>query len=266
MDRPIPLQQVFQYHHYHHYLQHGKYCLNLSEFTSILQLICGLDFATWSQKLSRSETTDAILYSILIPNLLFVVSVVILVYWLEPHAAILLCLGRKSLSKLIFCQTSLITSKHCTSKSFGKMEQLGMLPPKKRENGKISTFPFSLGGRGASLMSHKKSQKMWFVGANYLNLIEKKTYKIFQLYIYGSWMIYKRLLWLKSATCGLRIHFWSTCDCGIQLCIAFWKYHWKRREKKTNPQKLCQTKLWIIKKMWIRPNNMNSTNMIIYVS
>ena len=33
--------------------------------------------------ISRSETTDAILYSILIPNLLFVVSVVILVYWLD---------------------------------------------------------------------------------------------------------------------------------------------------------------------------------------
>ena len=140
MDRPIPLQQVFQYHHYHHYLQHGKYCLNLSEFTSILQLICGLDFATWSQKLSRSETTDAILYSILIPNLLFVVSVVILVYWLEPHAAILLCLGRKSLSKLIFCQTSLIASKHCTSKSFGRMEQLGTLP-KNKKMGKYEKFP-----------------------------------------------------------------------------------------------------------------------------
>ena len=33
----------------------------------------------------RTETMDAILYSILIPNLLFVVSVVILVYWLDCY-------------------------------------------------------------------------------------------------------------------------------------------------------------------------------------
>ena len=88
---------------------------------------------------------DAILYSILIPNLLFVVSVVILVYWLDCY----------DLSDLVVC--------YCC----------------------------------------KEYNRFW----NALKALEFVS------------AVLKRLL--ESASSGFSIHFWSTPDCTIQLCIAF---------------------------------------------
>ena len=53
----------------------------------------------------RTETMDAILYSILIPNLLFVVSVVILVYWLDCYdlSDLVVCYCCKKIQPVLKC-------------------------------------------------------------------------------------------------------------------------------------------------------------------
>ena len=59
----------------------SKERLNILFSHSCISCISCIYYISCISCISRSETTDAILYSILIPNGLFVFSVVVLVYW-----------------------------------------------------------------------------------------------------------------------------------------------------------------------------------------
>ena len=70
--------------------------------------------------ISRSETTDAILYSILIPNGLFVFSVVVLVYW-SDHPISFIALKEdhpRKLFKAELCKKSNFTKRQLRRLSF----------------------------------------------------------------------------------------------------------------------------------------------------